>query len=93
MDTEIINHIIEQMLANAQTVTPRPQLSEMMGGLVSHRTLANWDAKGLGPKVKVSIGRRVGYTRDSIEEWLKQKLTVVNGKLKISHHPKKENLQ
>ena len=40
------------------------------------RTLANLDSLGRGPAGKVVMGRRVGYERDALLEWLAARLRV-----------------
>ncbi|MBI9088202.1 MAG: hypothetical protein JEZ12_03200 [Desulfobacterium sp.] len=59
-------------------IVSRKLLSKILGGLISPRTIANWDCLGLAPKVKVRIGRNIGYTRNSVLEWLEDNLEVEN---------------
>lgn len=49
------------------------------GGLVNARTLANHDSLGIGPKVRLKIGRKVGYTRESLVEYLQSRLEGAHG--------------
>jgi len=39
----------------------------------SSRTVANADALGRGPKSRVRIGRNVGYPRECLIEWLRER--------------------
>lgn len=55
-------------------VVSRRQLSELLGGLLSPRTLANLDSQGKGPGYKIKIGRAVGYPKDVVMSWLKQRM-------------------
>ena len=60
-----------------QTLPPiiaRTAVSELCGGLISARYLANLDSEGRGPE-RVKIGRRVGYLRDSLVDWLESRIT------------------
>ena len=59
-------------------IVSRKLLSKILGGLISARTIANRDCLGLSPKVKVRIGRNIGYTRQSVLEWLEELLQVAN---------------
>ena len=54
----------------------RRQLSILLGGLISPRTLANWDSRGNGPAVKVTLGRTIGYPRAEAIAWLKSKMVM-----------------
>lgn len=55
-------------------VFTRQTASQAIGGLMSPKTLSNLDALGLGPTVRVNLGNRVGYERDSFLHWLKGRL-------------------
>ena len=41
------------------------------------RTMANLDSKGLGPKGRFRIGRKIVYDREALLEWLKNRRTEV----------------
>ena len=55
-------------------VFTRKTASEVIGGLISAKTMSNADALGRGPRERVRVGNRVGYTRDSFLEWLAGKV-------------------
>lgn len=55
-------------------VFTRQAASQAIGGLMSPKTLSNLDALGQGPPVKVHIGSRTGYERESFILWLKERL-------------------
>ena len=65
---------IEQALP---PVFSRKVASQAIGGLLSVKTMANLDAERLGPSVKVKIGSRVGYERDSFMTWLKGRIRAM----------------
>ena len=48
----------------------REKIREFSGGLLHPRTLANLDCKGLGPKGRIRVGRKVAYPVDSLIEWM-----------------------
>lgn len=56
-------------MSNGLTVylTPK-ELSERYKGRISVGTLANWRARGFGPKF-VKVGDRVLYALDAVEKW------------------------
>ena len=61
----------------AQSLPPvfsRQVASQAIGGLISAKTMSNEDALGCGPSVKMTIGNRVAYERDSFLEWLRRKV-------------------
>ncbi len=43
----------------------------------SPRTVANADAQGKGPKERIVCGRVIGYPRQALIEWLKERTRVV----------------
>ena len=51
-------------------IVSRGEVGTFSGGLLHPRTLANIDAKGLGPKGRIRVGRRVGYRVDALIEWM-----------------------
>lgn len=55
-------------------VFTRQVASKAIGGLMSPKTLSNLDSLGDGPPVKIKLGSKVGYERESFVEWLKGKL-------------------
>ena len=55
-------------------VFSRQTASQAVGGLISPKTLSNLDALNQGPPVKVQLGSRVGYERESFIEWLKTRI-------------------
>ena len=59
--------------------------SEKIGRIFSAKSMSKADALGTGPAVKVRIGKKIGYERDSFIRWLR-------GKMKHdAPHVKKEN--
>jgi hypothetical protein len=54
-------------------VVSRVEASKITGGLISAKTLSNEDALRKGPKGKIRIGAKVGYTRDAFMDYLRRK--------------------
>jgi len=50
-------------------IVSRDKISEFSGGLLHPRTMANLDAKGLGPK-KIKVGGKVAYPVEELCEWM-----------------------
>ena len=66
-------------------VFTREFASEKIGRIFSAKSMSKADALGTGPAVKVRIGNKIGYERDSFIRWLR-------GKMKHdAPHVKKEN--
>lgn len=61
---------------NLPPVFTRQTASKVIGGLMSAKTFSNLDAKGEGPQVKVKIGSKVGYERESFVRWLGERLST-----------------
>lgn len=75
----------DQLRKELPPVFTREFASEKIGRIFSAKSMSNADALGIGPSVKVRIGKKIGYERDSFIQWLR-------GKMKRNdHHVKKEN--
>ena len=57
-------------------IVSRSEIKNFTGGLLSPGTLANLDCRGLGPRNKIRMNRRVAYEKDSLIEWLLARLDV-----------------
>lgn len=55
-------------------VFDRDMATKTLGGLIAKRTLANADAAGTGPAVRMKIGKKVIYEKTSFMEWLKSRI-------------------
>ncbi len=57
----------------------RKNLTKQTGGLLHGRTMANLDSLGEGIPGKISIGRKIAYSVESVVEYLQSKVTVSHG--------------
>jgi len=55
----------------------RQESYKFSGGIINARTLANLDSKGIGPKGRIRIGRKIAYPVQSMIEWLEGRSEVV----------------
>jgi hypothetical protein len=55
-------------------VVARSEIGNFTGGLLSPRTIANYDSLKKGPSSRVKLGRNVGYPKGVLIEWLKARL-------------------
>ena len=71
MDTK---HLVDELRKTLPPVLYRshPKFQEWTG--LHPRTLANLDSLGRGPAGKVTLGRRVGYERESLLAWLEARI-------------------
>ena len=60
--------VIEKELPSVFT---RQHAAKVLGGIVSPKTLANLDSLNQGPSVRVRVGSKVGYEKESFMRWLK----------------------
>ena len=51
----------------------RQSIGEFSGGIINPRSLANWDCKGLGPRGRTRIGKKVAYPVREVIRWLNEK--------------------
>jgi hypothetical protein len=57
------------------TVVARTEVSNFSGGLINEKYLANLDSQGTGPENRFKIGRKVGYSVESLIAWLQSRLS------------------
>lgn len=57
-------------------VFSRQEAAKQLGYTISAKTLANLDAKGLGPSQKLYVGGKVAYEKDNFLTWLKDRVTI-----------------
>lgn len=55
----------------------RQEICKLTGGIINPKYLANLDSKGLGPKGRLRIGRKIVYPVSSIIEWLESRASVI----------------
>lgn len=67
---------IEELRNNLPKFFTRQTISREFGGMLSPKTLAALDSNNQGPEVRVAIGKRVGYERESFLRWLKNRMEV-----------------
>lgn len=64
----------DQLRKELPPVFTREFASEKIGRIFSAKSMSNADALGTGPAVKVKIGKKIGYERDSFLQWLRGKM-------------------
>lgn len=57
------------------TIVSRQEARNFSGGTISDRTLANYDAQGIGPSGRFKIGKKVVYPVDAFVKWLESRST------------------
>jgi hypothetical protein len=55
----------------------RDKVSEFTGGIINPRTLANLDSQGLGPKIRIRVGRKIAYNVEDFCAWLESRANIV----------------
>ncbi len=55
-------------------VVSRAEASRITGGLISAKTLSNEDALKKGPRERVRVGAKIGYTKAALMAYLRNKL-------------------
>lgn len=64
----------DQLRKELPPVFTRKFASEKIGRIFSVKSMSNADALGTGPAVKVKIGKKIGYERDSFLQYLRGKM-------------------
>lgn len=68
---------IEELRNNLPKFFTRQTISREFGGMLSPKALATLDSNKEGPDVRVTIGKRVGYERESFLRWLENRMDVI----------------
>lgn len=71
MDIDIF---LKKLESELPPIFTRNFISQKIGGIFSAKTLANVDCLGVGPSVKIKIGKKIGYERESFLVWLRTKM-------------------
>lgn len=60
------------------SIIARAEVEKFTGGGIKPKTLANADSKGVGPKGRFLVGRRVCYPVQSLLEFLSQNVKEID---------------
>jgi hypothetical protein len=70
------NFIFQAMAEKWSSVwVARNEVYKFTGGAMSAGYIANLDCRGLGPKGRIRIGRKVCYPVDQLLDWLEKRTT------------------
>ena len=76
MGQNLLHETIDLMAERwPSSVVARKSVGEFTGGLLSGKTIANYEWRNDGPP-KVKMGRLVAYPVSTFIEWLKEKMTI-----------------
>lgn len=70
---------LETLQETLPPVIARNKISYFLGGLLSKGYMQNLDSEGKGPK-RIKIGKRCGYLREDLIDWLKSRMIDEVGK-------------
>ncbi len=70
--------IFEHLRENLPPIISRDHVSQILGGVISAKTLANLDSEGKGPKKRIRVGRKVAYLTDDFLKWLEKRSVILN---------------
>ena len=56
----------------------RQEIGTFTGGVVSEKYAANLDSRGLGPKGRIRVGRKIAYPVAELISWLEGRSELVN---------------
>ena len=75
-DQTTIEEIVNELFRKAPNLIPRKMLSDITGGSLSVKYLANLDSEGIGIKPRVRVGGKVAYPKDAAIAWLRNRCRV-----------------
>lgn len=73
-EDQLVDELIEQLREELPLMWPRPRTTELTGGVVNHRSLANAMSRGEGPKGTFMRKRQRIIVRDAFLSWLRPQL-------------------
>lgn len=65
---------LQKLMERLPPTMARTDVPRLLGGIMSSKTLANADSKGIGPSGRFKLGRKVAYETSSLLSWLAQKM-------------------
>lgn len=75
------NDIFSKMAASwGSPVIARTEVGRFSGGLLSPKSLANYDCQGIGPEGRFRIGRKICYPVPELIIWLRARTRPVDPK-------------
>lgn len=74
-----MDHKVElsKLIPKLPPLISRDHVEELLGGVISAKTLANLDSLGKGPK-RMRVGRKVVYLTGDLLEWLETRTVILN---------------
>jgi len=70
--SDALHEMFDRMGENWQSeIVARCRMGEFSGGMLTAKTMANYDFDGKGPDGRIKIGRKTGYIKKYLIEWLK----------------------
>jgi len=76
---ESMDDLFRKMAASwPSAIVGRTEISRFTGGVISEKSLANLDSKGLGPRGRIRIGRKIAYPVASILAWLESRSATLD---------------
>ena len=74
---EMVKDVFDEMAANwPSEIVARTEIKVFTGGLISPKYIANLDSKGEGPIGRIKSGRRTGYLKKPLVEWLRERSEI-----------------
>ena len=71
-----IDEIVEKLFSKAPELIPRKMLSEIIGGAISVKYLANLDSEGVGIEPRIRIGAKIVYPKFAAKIWLTNRCKI-----------------
>jgi predicted DNA-binding transcriptional regulator AlpA len=68
---------LSNLIPKLPPIISRDHVEELLGGVISSKTLANLDSLGEGPK-RMRVGRKVAYLTEDLLEWLASRAVHLN---------------
>ena len=68
-----LDHLVNELFSNAPELITRKRLSEITGGAISVKYLANLDSEGIGIQQRIRVGGKVVYPRTAAIEFYKSR--------------------
>ncbi len=77
MTNEDLFKLIDQMADSwFSNIVARKKIEEFTGGMITGKTMANYESRGEGPDGKIKLGGNAGYVKPPLVDWLKKHIVL-----------------
>ena len=75
---EFVKDVFDEMADNwPSEIIARTEIKVFTGGLITSGYIANLDSRGKGPLGRIRSGRKTGYQKRQLVQWLRERSRIL----------------